>query len=108
MAKRTVNEDTTRTFVVRPLDLDNVQFTPTTARYRLDDFGSRDELIAWTSLIASTEMTITIPASAHVIQRTNRKRERKVLTVQLDNGLTSEANEEHIYWVKNLHFAQVA
>jgi len=108
MAKRTFNEDSTATFVVRPIDKDNAQFTPTTARYRLDDFQTREELIAWTALVASTEMTITIPASAHVIQRLSRKRERKVLSVQLDNGLTSEANEEHIYWVKNLHFAQVA
>lgn len=105
---RTFNELSQVTFTVRPVDKDGDLFTPTTAKYRVDDLDSKAELVAWTTLTPSTEMTVTVPGSAHDIKQTSRRRERKVLTVKLDDGLSSEHNEQQIYWIRNLHFAQVA
>jgi len=104
---RTINELSQATITARPVDLDGDLVVPTNARYRLDDLDSRRELVAWTSLTAATEMTITIPAASNAIIAVNRKRERKVLTVEIDDGLASGHHSEYIYWVKNLHFAQV-
>ena len=104
---RVVKEKSTNTITVRPKTKDGVLFTPTTVRYRLDDLDSKQELIGWTSATPSTAIAITIPGAKNAMI-SNRKRERKVLTVQFDQGLDSEVNAEYIYWVKNLHFAQVA
>ena len=102
-----VNESSQATITARPVNKDGNLFIPITARYRLDDLDSKKELIDWTTLTPAKEMTITIPGSSNGIIATNRKRERKVLTVNLDAGLSTEHFEEHIYFVKNLHFAQV-
>jgi hypothetical protein len=103
-----VNESSQATITARPVDKDGCLFIPITARYRLDDLDSKTELIDWTTLTPATEMTITIPGSSNDIIAVSKKRERKVLTVELDTGLSTAHFEEHIYFVKSLHFAQVA
>ncbi len=105
---RTVQERSTNTITARAKSKDGALFTPTTVRYRLDDLDTKRELIAWTSVTPASAVAITIPGAKNAMIKTNRKRERKVLTVQFDQGLDSEVNSEYIYWVKNLHFAQVA
>ena len=105
---RTINELSQATITARPVDLNGDLVIPTNARYRLDDLDSQTELVAWTTLTAAKEMTVTIPAAKNAMIATNRKRERKVLTVEIDDGLDSGHHEQYIYWVKNLHFAQVA
>jgi len=103
----TVNESSQVTVTARPTDLTGCLFIPINARYRLDDLDSKTELISWTSLTPSKAMTISIPAGKNDIIAINKSRERKVLTVEVDHGLDTAHPEEIIYFVKNLHFAQV-
>lgn len=99
-----VNELSRAIITVRPLDRNSAAFTPGTARYRLDDFKSREAIIAWTSLTPAKSMTITIPAASNNIRNTSLAREKKVLTVETDEGTSSAHVEEYFYWVKNLEF----
>ena len=101
---KTFNELSEVTITARAVDNDGALFTPTNARYRLDDLLSRNALIAWTSLTAASSMQIVIPASAHAMVNSSRKDEVKVLTVETDFGLTSAHPEEYEYKIKNLHF----
>ena len=99
-----VNELSRAVITVRPIDRNGAVFIPGTARYRLDDFTSREAIVAWTSLTPATEMTITIPAASNTILRSSNAREKKILTVETDAGTTSAHVEEYAYWVKNLGF----
>ena len=93
---------------VKPLDTNNQPYTPTTARYRVDDCRSERVLVGWTTITTpSTSMQIVIPGSANAIIEDRRNPEPKVLTVNTDKGLATEHNEEYEYLVKNLKFAQV-
>ena len=99
-----VNEGSEAVFTARPINTSGALFTPTNARYRLDDSSSKAALIAWTVLTPSTAMTITIPATSNAIIKTSCKREKKVLTVETDYGTSSAHNQDFSYWVKNLQF----
>jgi len=99
-----VNELSRAVITVRPIDRNGAVFIPGTARYRLDDFKSREAIVAWTSLTPSVEMTITIPAASNTIKNSSNAREKKVLTVETDEDTTSAHVEEYSYWVKNLGF----
>ena len=101
---KTFNELSEVTITARAVDKDGVLFTPTNARYRLDDLTSRNAIIAWTSITASTSMTITIPAASNAMVDSTKKTEVKVLTVETNFGLTSAHPEEYKYRVKNLEF----
>ena len=107
---RTINEKTGITVTVRPKDTTGTAYTPTTARYRVDDCRSGKELVAWTTIVTpSTAMPITIPGTANAILNSDRKTpETKVLTVNTDEGLSTQHYEEYKYRVKDLGFAQVA
>ena len=101
---RTFNEKSQITITARAINKDGVLFTPTNARYRVDDLTSRNELVAWTSLTAATSMTITLAASVNAIIDSSKKFEVQVLTVETDHGLSSAHPEEYKYRVKNLEF----
>ena len=102
------NELSQVTVTVEPFDTDGVAYTPTSARYRVDDCRSGDELVGWTTLTPSTSMTITIPGSANAIIDDYRQTEVKTVTVQLDKDLATQHMGEYTYQVKNLGFAQIA
>ena len=79
-------------------------FTPTTARYRLDDLASSTEMIAWTDLTVGETMTILVPATANAIIDSARATEERVVTVQTDYGTSVQTSAEKIYRVYNLYF----
>ena len=99
-----VNELSQATVTARPIDRNGAAFLPTTARYRLDALKTKTAIIAWTTLTAAKEMTITIPATSNTIENTSNNREKKILTVETDFGTSTAQTEEYQYWVKNLHF----
>ena len=101
---KTYNELSEVTITARAIDKDGVVFTPTNARYRVDDLDTEESMVAWTSLTPSTEMTITIPATVNAMQNANAKLEIKVVTVETDAGLTTAHPEEYRYKLKNLAF----
>lgn len=107
---RTHNELSQVVVTVNPFDTDGNAYTPITARYRVDDCRSENELVAWTDIaVPSTAMEITIPGSANAIVNTDPDRqnpEAKILTVNTDNGLDTQHYSEYEYRVKDLKFAQ--
>ncbi len=59
---RTHNELSAVTITVQPLDGSGVPTTPTTASYRIDDCRSQRQLVPWTVLAPSSDITIIVPA----------------------------------------------
>ena len=98
------NELSQVTITARAVDKDGLVFTPTNARYRVDDLDSEEAIVAWTSLTPSTEMTITIDATDNAMQNADKKQEIRVVTVETNAGLTSAHPEEYRYKLKNLKF----
>jgi len=106
---RTFNELTPVTVTVVPKDATGAPFTPTNARYRVDDCRSENELVGWTALTPSEAIQITVPGSANAIVDDNlNKPEEKVITVHLDADEVTEQFAQYLYRVKNLRFAQAS
>jgi len=96
------------TVTVEPKNSSGDATTPTTARYRVDDCRTGNELVAWTTLTPSTSMIIVIPGSKNSIINSNRLTpEVKTVTVQFDKDLTTQSFSEYTYGIKDLGFAQV-
>ena len=75
--------------------------TPTSVRYKVtDEYGN--EIVAWTSVTPGTTASITVPASANVPTNEDRRYETRLLTVQADNGLSSQVTEPFVYTLNNL------
>lgn len=105
---KTHNELSEVTVTVKPCNAAGVATAPTTASYRIDDCLTRNELVAWTTMTPSTEMTITVPGTVNAIINNDRTTpEKKVVTVEFDKGLSTQHYAEYFYRVKNLGFAQV-
>ena len=51
-----VNEKSTATFKVVPLDENGQRFIPSSARYRVDDLRSGTAIIAWTNVSERTPL----------------------------------------------------
>lgn len=96
------------TVTVTPIDVKGDPYTPTTARYRVDDCLTENELVAWTTIdTPSISMQITIPGSVNAIIGSRRTPEPKVLTVNTDQGLATQHFEEYLYRIKDLRFAEI-
>lgn len=100
------NERSKVTITATPSTTDGSAFTPTTARYRVDDFDTGTSMVGWTTLTPSTSMTFSISGPTNKILSRNKREEIKVVTIQTDLGLDSEHNEEYFYALKNLQFIQ--
>ena len=107
---RAFNELSEVSVTARPLDADNNAYAPVTARYRVDDCRTGKELVDWTTIsVPSTAMVITIPGSANaIIDERRRTPEKKIVTLNTDNGLSTQHFAEYTYGVKDLKFAQIA
>jgi len=107
---RTHNELVEVTVTAKPEDTTGKPFTPTTARYRVDDCETGNELVDWTVIVTpSTSMQITVPAIANAIINTTRTTpEPKVVTLNTDKDLSSQHFEQYFYGIKNLQFAQIS
>jgi len=91
---------------IKPLNPQNQSYIPVTLRYKVNDCLTGTELVAYTSVTpTSREMEITIPGSVNAIINTRlRNPEKKVVTINTDNGLATQHYSEYIYRVKNLSF----
>ena len=101
---KTHNELSQVTITARAVNKDGLVFTPTNARYRVDDLDSETAIVAWTSLTPSAEMTITINATDNAMQNANKAIETRVVTVETDAGLATAHPDEYRYKLKNLTF----
>lgn len=103
------NELSEVTVTVNPFDTNGDAYTPTTARYRVDDCLTERQLVAWTTIsVPSSSMQISIPGSVNAIIGSRRNPEPKILTVNTDNGLSTQHYSEYTYRIKDLKFAEVA
>jgi hypothetical protein len=80
---------------------DWVASTPTSIRYRID--GANDtQILGWTSVSAASSVNITLTAANNAIVDNNQDSEGKVLTVERDNGLSTQYRGTYRYDVRNL------
>ena len=90
---------------MRAVDRNGVVQTPETARYRVDDYSTKQAIVAWTSILLPEEsMIITIPATSNTIINNGNAREKKVVTVETEFGTATATTEVYEYWLKNLRF----
>lgn len=100
-APKSVPEGSETSFTVR-FYTSGTLTAPTTIRYRVDDVYSEDNVVAWTTATATTTATISIPASSNVMIDEDRRVERKVLTVEADNGTSTARNGSTYYDLVNI------
>ena len=98
---RNVTDSSAATFVASFYTDAWVATTPTTVRYKLTD-ASESDLIAWTTVTPGTSVTITIPAASNAPADNSLRYDVRLLTVQADNGLSSQVTEPFVYQVRNL------
>ena len=106
----THDELTAVTITVTPRDNNGDAYTPITARFRLDDCLSGKQLIDWTDIaVPSTSIQVDIAGSFNaIVNGSLNTPEKKVLTFNADNGLSTQSYSQYFYKIKNLGFAQVA
>ena len=75
---------------------------PTTIRYRVDDVYSDDNVVDWTTVTATATATISVAASLNVMIDEDRRVERKVLTVEANNGTSTARNGSAYFDVVNV------
>lgn len=96
------------TVTASPKDNNGDAYTPSTARYRVDDCRTGKQLVDWTTLTPSTAMTIAIAGSVNAIIDSDRQTpEQKVVTLNTDNGLSTQLFSQYFYGVRDLNFAQI-
>jgi len=77
--------------------------TPTTIRYRVDCLSTRTVLVDWTGVSAASSVSITIPAAANNIQDNTNRFEHKQITVEADNGLSTQAIGQRTWKTRNIY-----
>ncbi len=79
--------------------------TPTSARYLVRDVSNDRVVRDWTSLSPAATIDIAIAASDNDLYDSGRRAkrfERRVVTVQADEGTATQRTDEIEYWVRNL------
>lgn len=75
---------------------------PTSVHYRVDDLKTRKVLKAWTSVSPAASVEISMTAAFNEIQDDRSAFERKRLTVQADQGLSTQVNGSVTWLVENI------
>ena len=99
-APKSVNEGSAITFSVTFYN-SGVATAPSTIRYRVDDVVSEDNVVDWTTVTATATASISIAASLNVMEDEDHRRERKIITVEADNGGATAFNASAYYDVLN-------
>lgn len=100
-----VNESSAMTVRARFFNETGDLVTPTTARYLIRDVSNDREVRSWTSLSPAATIDIAITASDNDMyenSRRERRFEKRVVTVQADQGTATQRTDEIEYWVRNL------
>lgn len=100
----TVNENTTLVMELGFTNENQVPVVPGASRYRLDDYATGDQILAWTDFLpAANTHNLVITAQQNAVRNGALPVEKKRLTVKLtysDDG--KEATAQYIYAVRNL------
>lgn len=99
-----VNESSAMTVRARFFNETGSLVSPTTARYLIRDISNDRVVRDWTSLSPASIIDIAVTASDNDLQDSRRQRrfERRVVTVQADEGTATQRTDEIEYWVRNL------
>jgi len=77
--------------------------TPTTIHYRIDCLSTRTQIVDWTSVSSPAgSNTIVISADHNQILNDGHTRERKLLTIKIDSGLSTQVMRRKWWTVENL------
>jgi len=100
------NELSQVTITIKPMNPQNKSYIPVTLRYKVNDCLTGRELVPFTPVTPTArEMTVLIPGSVNeIINNQLRNPEKKVVTINTDQGLPTQHFSEYIYRVKNLSF----
>ena len=79
-----------------------VALAPSTVHYRIDCLTTRTQIVDWTSGSAGASLAITITATHNQILSEPSRLETKQLTVQADQGLSTQVNGVVTWKVRNL------
>ena len=79
-----------------------VALAPTTVHYRIDCLKTRKEIVDWTSVTTGANVDIVLTATHNQILEEQSRLERKQLTVQADQGLSTQVNGVVVYKIRNL------
>lgn len=99
-----VNEASAMTVRARFFNESGDLVVPTSARYLIRDI-SNDRLVRdWTALSPAATVDISVTASDNDLYNTRRsgRFEKRVLTVQADEGTATQRTDEIEYWIRNL------
>lgn len=75
---------------------------PTTAKYRIDCLSTGYPVRDWTSLTPATSISVPISSSDNQIFDDTKRRERRLLTIKADDGLSTQYQETYDWDVINL------
>lgn len=89
----------TATVYFRDADASTV---PTTARYRIDCSTTGEAIRAWTDLTPAASIEITITPDDNKIVSTQRREERRQITVETNTDLYTQTRERAYWTVKSI------
>lgn len=99
-APKSINEGSAITFSVTFYTA-GVATAPSTIRYRVDDVASEENVVDWTTVTATATASIAIAASLNLMEDEDRRVERKIITVEADNGTSTAFSGSAYYDVLN-------
>ena len=103
LVARTANEGAAVSFSVKCYTDSSepwVLVAPTTLRYRVDSPDTGANVVAWTTLTPASSATITVTGTQGTL--TDNQRTRFQITVEADNGLSTNCVSTREWWVRPL------
>ncbi len=97
-----INEQSALFLTFTFTDENGAPLIPTSADWRLDDLTNDVEVVPWTSLTPASTIQVTVSAQDNLIATQTNVHEKRVATVRMNEGLSTEANERKFYRIKNL------
>lgn len=104
MAQIVVNELSSLFLTFEFFDEANAPITPTTIDWRVDivdDPHTPVEVIPWTSIGTSTSVNVQIAGASNSIVDQTKILEKRVVTVRMDAGLSTQAFQDKSYQIVN-------
>lgn len=98
----TINEQSPIQITATFRDADGALLPVVTVEYRLIDVDSQTVQVDWTVLANQNPLTFIIPASENTILDSRRSSEDKEVIIRVNDGLSTEAHDKHVYTVDNL------
>lgn len=97
-----INERSSLTVIARFRDrATDADVTPTNVKYRIDNLSSGAEILDWTTVSTSTEVSIATTPDENEC-KVRDEWQRNLLTVAADYGLSTQFNETFQYEIRNL------